>query len=194
MASLVAQNTDYRMPLETEVRSHWLVGRDPECEILLSDKGISRCHATLVYVMDQLSVIDHSLNGTHVLGTEAEIEAANALETPTGDDDPDVIGFETCEVRTSDLRAPIPVGGADADLHRSHHELRLMQRRSNVPRMIGYNEHAISSPHTLDRMLESFQSDMDLETLASMGRPVRPGDVLLFVGFDRHLFRYEEGE
>ncbi len=191
MPTLIAQNTDYRMQLETGVRSYWLVGRDPSCELLLTDEGISRCHATLVHLDEQFYVIDHSLNGTHILTRDEEMDAVLAAEIPVSQEDKDVIGFETCEVANVDLRVPILADGHGADLHRSHQELHLLQRRSEVPPMVGYHPHAISSPDMLDRMLESFRSVVDLETLASMGRRVRPGNVLLFLGFDRHLFKFE---
>jgi len=191
MPTLIAQNTDYRMRLETGVRSYWLVGRDPSCELLLTDDGISRCHATIVHLDDRFYVIDHSLNGTHILTREEEIEAVLAADIPEDHEDADVVGFETCEVKSADLRVPILTDAHGADLHRSHQELQLVQRRSEVPRMVGYSAHAISSPDLMDRMLESFRSLVDLETLASMGRRVHPGNVLLFIGFDRHLFKFE---
>jgi pSer/pThr/pTyr-binding forkhead associated (FHA) protein len=45
----------------------WRIGRDPACEIRLSDESVSRRHATLRVKDDELSLLDHgSRNGVRV--------------------------------------------------------------------------------------------------------------------------------
>ncbi|HEY2736625.1 MAG TPA: ATPase, T2SS/T4P/T4SS family, partial [Polyangiales bacterium] len=65
---------DYEVSLESEGRLVWtrtarsgevlVVGRAPDCNVLLDDDAISRRHATICLDGDQLSVEDTSTNGT----------------------------------------------------------------------------------------------------------------------------------
>lgn len=49
------------------------IGRDPACDIFLNDITVSRRHATLASVGDELSITDNgSLNGTYVNGVTVD--------------------------------------------------------------------------------------------------------------------------
>jgi pSer/pThr/pTyr-binding forkhead associated (FHA) protein len=197
MPTLIAERTDWRMDLAVGQRCHWLVGRDPSCELLLTDRGVSRFHATVFHIEGRFCVIDHSQNGTYLFGSEKEYGSAGAVPTPNPTDasgeDPDVVGFETCEVEALRFLTPkTPDGEGMLDLHRSHVELQLMTRRNQIPRMAGYQAHDIQSAGEMTPILEMIYSTGDSANLASMGRPVGAGNVLLFHGYDMHLFRFEE--
>ena len=72
MPALTAETTDYQLDIDAGQRCHWIVGRDPSCELHLDDKGVSRFHATIFHVDGLFCIVDHSLNGSHVFRGEDE--------------------------------------------------------------------------------------------------------------------------
>ncbi len=197
MPTLIAEKTDWRMDLAVGQRCHWVVGRDPTCELLLTDRGVSRFHATVFHIEGRFCVIDHSRNGTYLFGSEKEYRTAGTVPNATPPDasggDPDVVGFETSDVPSLRFLTPTAQNPEGlVDLHRSHVELQLMQSRNQIPRMAGYDPHGIQSAADMTPILEMIYSTGDSANLASMGRSVSAGNVLLFHGYDLHLFRFEE--
>lgn len=69
-------------PLNQEVT---VLGRDPACEIVLSDQGVSKRHARIVHKVDRFEIEDlGSLNGTKVAGQDVtrphRLEDGDAIE------------------------------------------------------------------------------------------------------------------
>lgn len=193
MPALTAETTDYRLDIDTGQRCHWIVGRDSSCELLLEDRGISRFHATIFFVGGRFSVVDHSLNGTHLFRTEEEFRVALSVPVPRpAEGEADVVGFETCRIEPVAFLSPrvesLPEG---FETHQSVTELKLEELRTDVPRIPGYAPHAVTDPERMEPLLAMIYGDQ-AETLASMARSIEPGQVLLFAGHQRHYFRFVE--
>jgi hypothetical protein len=193
MPALTAETTDYQLDIDTGQRCHWIVGRDPSCELLLEDKGVSRYHATVFHVEGRFHVVDHSLNGSHLFRGDEELKVA--LSAPAAippDGEPDVVGFETSRIEPVAFVSPRLDGAPEGfDPHQSVTELRLQQLRSDVPHIPGYRPHSLTDAGHVKPLLDMIYGDQ-AETLASMARSIEPGNVLLFCGLERHYFRFVE--
>ena len=80
---LMKDGSDTVIELTTE-RLLWMLGRHPACDLVLDDPGISRFHATIFYVDEDLFVVDHSINGTHVPHSQEELDAVLSESLPLG--------------------------------------------------------------------------------------------------------------
>ena len=59
-------------------KGRWIIGSDPECDVILSDDGIAPHHVTLVVSDDRIDLVDIngdvSVDGERVEGEEARVK------------------------------------------------------------------------------------------------------------------------
>ena len=176
----------------TTARLLWMLGRHPACDLVLDDPGVSRFHATIFYVDEDLFVVDHSINGTHVPHSQEELDAVlseslplGTSAAPSGDDTQVIDPFE----------GVIEAGEVGPeDLHKSVTELRIAQSMTRVPRIPGYEAHRPTSKKTIEPVLQMIHSDTECHNLASLGRRLDSGASIVLVGRERHLFSIHGGD
>ncbi len=200
MPSLVVEVSGERLDLSTHERLHWSVGRGPECDWQIVDPGISRYHATIFRAAESFYVLDHSLNGTHL--TENVDVLSDATKVPSF---PSLASGANCESRVpaskmQDTRELEAVGELAAEgraeslpeLHKSHAEFRAQELSSRLPRMAGYEAHALCSGGDLRPLLEMIYSAQQVETLVSMSRRLHPELRIVLVGCGLHALVFKD--
>lgn len=185
MYLLMKDGSDSVIELGAAERLYWTFGRHRACEFVLDDPGISRFHATIFYAGDQLFLVDHSVNGTHVPHTQAELDAVmdrslplGTPPPPAGDDTQVIEPFEAVDLPDVEPE----------DLHKSLTELRITQSLTRVPRMPGYEARRPTDPETAAPILEMIHSSTECHNLAATGRRLHGGASIVLVGRERHLY------
>ncbi len=192
---VLTATTDDRLQLDLSGhdREHWLIGRAVGCDLCLPDPGISRCHATIFRAHGGYYILDHSFNGTHLCSGEETPSVATRVPSVSLAGGGGAVGSrETvaviphwCEIKPGDEKE-------FAAPHISHVLHRRQERLSRLPRLAGYEAHEYKRPTDLRPLLEMIYSDTDVQTVVSLGRPLRAGLRLVFVGETSYQLTFAE--
>lgn len=209
MPMLVAEGLGTTLELDARERQHWTVGRGHACDLILTDLGVSRYHATVFRAHDRFYVVDHSLNGTHVCaGDETpstqtrlptlSLPKAQAAEggsvpdnqTPRRPRKPmeDTAEFPAVRAKAEEPDAEESFPG----LHKSHAEFKLQELWSRLPRLPGYEPHALAAPKDMQPLLQLVYSAEGQDTLVSLGRELTTGCRVVFVGQQRRVMVFRD--
>ncbi len=200
MPTLTAQETGTVIDLSTRERLHWFIGRGSACDIIIPDAGLSRYHATIFRVHDRFCVVDHSLNGTHLRGESEDLSESTRLPTISsrqagailsGKDDDASRMQDTAEIDVSGLAEAADGWRQYTDLSKSHAAFRAEQLSTRLPRVVGYEPHALVVPEDLHPLLEMVYSPDGADALASMGRTLHPNVQLVLIGTEHFHMQFK---
>jgi hypothetical protein len=193
MPTLVASPEGLSLRLETAGTAHWSVGRDPSCDLVLTDPGISRFHATMFRQEGAYLILDHSMNGTLLFDDEAELSRTVFVDGPQVSGATPLPGGDTIELGAPRLLTPPSSEElGDVEIHQSLAELRVQQKQKRLSRIVGFEAHGLSDVEAHRAIVKMIYGTGEDEALAGLGTQVRPGSVLVFAGFLRHAFRFDE--
>lgn len=203
MPTLITKATGTVLDLGTAERLHWIIGRSEECDLVLPDFGISRFHATIFRTQERVFfIVDHSLNGTHICTAQEEPAENTRVPTVSPTDMSKLHGLkkssspshDTHEFEIKELflgdRQIVPQ--KEFDLHKSHAEFRAQELNSRLPPLIGYEPHGLAAGEDMQPLLKMIYSASEVNTLASMARPLAEDQYVVFIGSQQHFMVFKE--
>ncbi|MBN2713417.1 MAG: FHA domain-containing protein [Planctomycetes bacterium] len=176
-------------------RQHWLIGRGQDCDIIVEDPGVSRYHATVFRFHNRFFVIDHSLNGTHLARDMEDVSSKTAVPGLAEMEDSapasnNASSNDTTEIAPDEFEDESEGWKEYLEQNKSHAAFRAEQIQAKLPRMLGYEKHALTAPKDLKKMLEMVYSAEDAENLASMGKLLHDSQNIVLLGNNRQYIKF----
>jgi hypothetical protein len=142
-------------------------------------------------------LIDHSLNGTHIvapaesLSSSTRVPSISRNDLPTREIDKANYHQDTAEIDAVIFGAPdTKAWDKFSDLNKSHAAFKVEQLSSRLPQVVGYSPHTLAQMGDLQPLLEMVYSSDDALHLTSMGRLLHSGSQIVIIGKEHHHLTY----